>query len=406
MTLPSKTTAIPLKIIALTLALVAALPLAAQPRRSHLLQPGAIYINTNQIGGNNIVAIRRGFDGLLTPLQTISTGGKGTAGPTESQDSVVLNDDHTLLFTVNVASNDISVFSVDQQTFELTLVQRIASGGDRPVELAVHNNLLYVANSGLRSGISGFGIGAGGTLTPIPGSIKPFSFGDGSPFGDVTLPCTSIFPALEKDVTCSATQPADIRFTPDGRHLIVSERLVNQFSVFDIDANGVAGERESRTSAGESPFGIDFDNKGRMFVAEAFLDRPNQGALSSYTIAVNGTTQTITSSLKTGQSTGCWIAITPNGRFAYMTNPGAGTISGFNIMDNGQLQLIKGQGTVATSHDPRDESITPNGRFLYTINNSVGSVNGYLIQADGALTQITTTGEGAIPRFGQGLAAF
>lgn len=396
------------KLIALAISLAVMLPLAAQaapqnPRQTP--RSGAMYINTNQVDGNHIVAIRRGSDGNLSPLQTISTGGSGTAGPTELQDSVVLNEDHSLLFTVNVASNDISVFRVDPNSFNLTFVQRIASGGDRPVELAVHQGLLYVANSGLRSGVSGFRVAKSGHLTPITGSIKPLSFGDNSPFGDVTLPCTSIFPAFEKGVICSATQPADIRFTPDGRFLVVTERLTNQFSVYAIDANGVAGNRKSRKSSGESPFGIDFTPRGEMLVAESFLDTAGEGALSSYTLGSDGDTHIITGSLKTGESTGCWIVVTPDGRYAYQTNPGDGSISGFRIIA-GKLRLINGKGTVAPSHDPRDEDITPDGRYLYALNNGVGSVNGYRINKDGTLDQIATTGAGAIPVFGQGLAAF
>src|SRR5919106_2746707 len=203
-------------------------------------QPGAVYVSTNQLANNEIVAYSRAADGTLTPLQTIDTGGLGTQGPTESQDAMVLSNDNSLLFTVNVGSDDISVFQVDPGTFELTFVQRIASGGDRPVSLDVREDLLYVVNSGLRPGISGFTIGENGMLTPIEGSIQPLSFGDDSPFGDVTLPCTNIFPALEAGVICNATQPAEIEFSPDGRFLVVSERLTNQFSIYTLDENGVA----------------------------------------------------------------------------------------------------------------------------------------------------------------------
>lgn len=372
-------------------------------------QPGAVYVTTNQPTGNDVVVYSRAVDGKLTPLQTISTGGTGTKAPTESQDAVALSEDHRLLFTVNVASNDITVFSVDLPTYKLTFVQRMSSGGDRPVSLAVRGNLLYVVNSGLHSGISGFRIGDDGTLTPIEGSIRPLSFGDNSPFGDVTLPCTSIFPAFEAGVTCSAAQPADIRFTPNGKFLIVSERLVNQFSVYALDDNGVAGDRESRTSSGESPFGIDFDRRGHMLVAESFLDSPGtgksgNGAASSYYLTRDGATRIITGSLKTGQRTGCWVAITPDGRYAYVTNPGAASISEFRIQGNGGLRLINA--IAALSFDPRDEGITPDGRYLYVLNNTGGSVNGYGINRDGSLYQASTTGQGGLPLFSLGLAAF
>ena len=372
-------------------------------------QPGAVYVTTNQDARNEVVAFRRGSDGSLTLLQRIDTGGTGTGGPTESQDAVVLNKDHTLLFTVNVSSNDISVFSVDPETFKLAFVQRVDSGGDRPVSLDVRGDLLYVVNSGQRSGVSGFRIAANGTLTPIAGSIQPLSFGDRSPFGDVTLPCTNIFPRLEEGVICSATQPAEVEFSPDGKFLVVSERLVNQFSIYELDENGVAGNRKSRTSNGESPFGMHFTPNGQLLVAEAFLDRPGDGGVSSYNLTADGDTKTITDSLKTGQSTSCWIEVTPDGRFAYITNPGNSSITGLRIGGGGGLQLLPGlggdDGVVAFSNDPRDLDITPDGRFLYVLNNVEGSVNGFRVNRNGTLDRVTTTGF-VLPVFGLGLAAF
>ena len=368
-------------------------------------QPGAVYVSTNQLANNEIVAYSRAADGTLTPLQTIDTGGLGTQGPTESQDAMVLSNDNSLLFTVNVGSDDISVFQVDPGTFELTFVQRIASGGDRPVSLDVREDLLYVVNSGLRSGISGFTIGENGMLTPIEGSIQPLSFGDDSPFGDVTLPCTNIFPALEAGVICNATQPAEIEFSPDGRFLVVSERLTNQFSIYTLDENGVAGDRQSRTSNGESPFGMHFTPDGQLLVAEAFLDRPGEGAASSYNLTDEGDTESITDTLKTGQSTSCWIEVTPDGRYAYITNPGNASITGLRILGNGELRLVGDDGVVATPNDPRDEDITPDGRYLYVLNNAAGSVDGFRVNRNGTLDEVTTTGT-VLPFFGLGLAAF
>lgn len=374
-------------------------------------QPGAVYVTTNQPSSNEVVAFRRAIDGTLTFLQRIDTGGTGTGGPTESQDAVLLNKDHTVLYTANVSSNNISVFSVDPETFKLALVQRIDSGGDRPVSLDVRGNLLYVVNSGLRSGVSGFRIAANGTLTPIEGSIQPLSFGDNSPFGDVVLPCTNIFPRLEEGVICSATQPAEVEFSPDGKFLIVSERLVNQFSIYELDENGIPGNRMSRTSNGESPFGMDFTPNGQLLVAEAFLDRPGEGAVSSYNLTADGDTKTITRTLKTSQSTSCWIRVTPNGRFAYITNPGNSSITGARVRGNGSLRLLPGlgggedEGVVANSNDPRDLDITPDSRFVYVLNNVEGSVNGFRVNRDGSLDLVTTSGI-VLPVFGLGLAAF
>ena len=48
-----------------------------------------------------------------------------------------------------------------------------------------------------------------------------------------------------------------------------------------------------------------------------------------------GALHVITGSLTDGGKAACWIAVTQNGRYAYTTNTGTGTISGFKIAHNG-----------------------------------------------------------------------
>lgn len=367
-------------------------------------QPGAVYVGTNQLVSNEVAVFSRAADGTLTFQQKIATGGKGAQTFLENQDSVVLSDDNSLLFVVNVVSDDISVFRVNDD-FGLTFVQRVPSGGDRPLSLDVHEDLLYVVNTGLTSGISGFRIGETGALTPIEDSIQPLSSGDGPPFEDVVLPCTNILPVFEAGATCNITNPAEIEFSPDGRFLVVSERLANQFSVYTVDENGVAGDRTSQTSSGESPFGMHFDPDGRLIVAEAFLDRAGQGSVSSYNLTDEGVTEIITGSLTTNQASGCWMEVTPDGRYAYVTNPADSSISGLEIAEDGSLGLINGRDFLVTSNDPRDEELSADGRYLYVLNNEGAFVDGYQVNEDGTLTLITTQ-QGALPAFGNGLAAF
>lgn len=371
-------------------------------------RPGAVYVSTNQLVNNEIVVFRRTRSGELRLRQTIATGGTGSQTVTESQDAVVLSDDNRFLFTVNVGSDDITVFRVHPGNFRLTFVQRVPSGGDRPVSLDVHEDLLYVVNSGITSGISGFRIAETGELTAVPGSVQPLSSGDegGGPFTAVVLPCTSIFAGFEMGAICNSVGPAEVEFSPDGRFLVVSERLANQFSVYTVDENGVAGNRSSETSSGESPFGMHFDPSGRLIVAEAFLDRAGQAAASSYELTDEGVTEIITGSLPTNQASGCWMEVTPDGRYAYMTNPAVGNITGFNILEDGSLTLINEQDFLVETSDPRDEELSAEGRFLYVLNNVGAFVDGYRVRSDGTLALITSSELGALPVFSVGLAAF
>src|SRR6266700_8009442 len=133
----------------------------------------AVYTLTNQVAGNAVAVFDRAADGTLTAAGTIATGGTGTGGGLGSQGAVALSDDGRRLFAVNAGSNDVSVFSVGPAG--LSLASRTASGGTLPISLTVHGNALYVLNAGGAGNISGFTVGTTGELTPIPGSIQPFS---------------------------------------------------------------------------------------------------------------------------------------------------------------------------------------------------------------------------------------
>jgi hypothetical protein len=141
-------------------------------------QDGAgVYTQTNDPGGNQIIAYRRAADGTLTPLGAYDTGGLGTGKPhLASQGSVVLSDDGRWLFTVNAGSDDLSVFAVAADG--LALVDRVDAGGMRPISIAVHQGLLYVLSTGGPgdpASLHGFTVGEDGRITPLDGSARQLS---------------------------------------------------------------------------------------------------------------------------------------------------------------------------------------------------------------------------------------
>jgi 6-phosphogluconolactonase len=86
---------------------------------------GAVYFMTNEVEGKNqIVMLKRAMDGSLSQAGMFATAGSGAgkgpeapfADPLGSQDSLVVNKEHTLLFVVNAGSNDISVFQIGPQS--------------------------------------------------------------------------------------------------------------------------------------------------------------------------------------------------------------------------------------------------------------------------------------------------
>lgn len=328
---------------------------------------GAVYTLTNEAAGNRVAVFDRGADGALTAAGTYATGGLGTGGGLGSQGAVILTDNDRFLLAVNAGSDDISSFRVDHDG--LTLVDTVASGGDRPIGLTAHGDLVYVVNAGGSGNISGFTLGADGDLTPIAGSTRP--------------------------LTTAASGPAQVEFSPDGGVLAVTEKATNVIGTYTVDGDGIATGPVSHASAGATPFGFAFGKRGDLIVSEAFGGAPGASAVSSYDMSPDGGLTTITASAATGQTAACWIAISGNGKFAYTTNTGSGSVTGYRIGNDGALTILDAGGVTGSTGAgtaPIDLDFSRNSRFLYVLNGSGGGaeIDGFAAGSDGSLTPVAT----------------
>lgn len=110
------------------------------------------------------------------------------------------------------------------------------------------------------------------------------------------------------------------------------------------------------------PFGFAFGRRGEVIVSEA-----GASTVSSYRVEDSGALAPITSSLAVNQGAACWVAVSPNGRFAYTGNA-AGSISGFAVAANGSLTALNADGlTAALNPSPRDLDFSRDGRYLYAV---------------------------------------
>ncbi len=335
--------------------------------------PGAVYLMSNATAGNEVIVFDRSADGGLAAARTYATGGTGTGGGLGNQAAVILTGDHRHLYVVNAGSDDVSAFAVGRDGLQL-IGSPVASGGAQPISVAAHGDLLYVLNAGAGGNISGFRIGVDGALTPIPGSTRPLSSG--------------------------AAGPAQIGFTPDGRVLVVSEKATNNLSTYTVGADGIASGPIVNASAGATPFGFNFNQRGDLVVSEAFGGAPGASTASSYRVGGDGVLQLVSGAVATTQTAACWIAISQNGKFAYTTNTGSGTISSLEIGPGGTLALS--EAVAGTGIAPLDAAFTPGGRFLY-VRNGGGNVGAFRVEAQGDLTHIGDFGEP--PAGTNGLAA-
>ena len=127
---------------------------------------GAVFTMSNAAGGNQVVVFARAGDGTLSHVADYATGGEGSGGGLGSQGAVRLSDDGSWLLAVNAGSDEVSVFRVNGTTLELT--DTVWSGGDSPISVDVHGDVVYVLNAG-SANIAGIPAHRRGQIEPDPG---------------------------------------------------------------------------------------------------------------------------------------------------------------------------------------------------------------------------------------------
>jgi 6-phosphogluconolactonase len=338
---------------------------------------GTVYTLTNASSGNAVAIFDRAQDGSLAAEGAVPTGGLGTGAGLGSQGALVL--DGRRLFAVNAGSNTISAFRVGPGN-KLFLTDVARSRGSNPISLTARGRLLYVLNAGngtTPANIHGYLV-AFGQLVPLPGSSRPLS---------TALP-----------------DPAQVEFTPDGRHLVVTEKATNRIVTYRVGPFGYASGPNAQPSAGETPFGFAFDRRSHLIVSEAFGGAPDASVLSSYSIASSGTIAAIDPNVATTETAACWVVVTKDGRYTYTTNTGSNSISGYAIGTDGSLTLLDADGrTAATGAGPIDAALSRGSRFLYTLNDGAHEIEAFAVDADGSLAPLGAVG--GLPAGAVGLAA-
>ena len=360
----------------------AILPMYASADANDVDSAHAVFVMSNAADRNEVIAFARATDGSLQETHRFPTGGRGSGGnhdPLESQGSLTLSQDHSLLFAVNAGSGEVSVFRVHGST--LVLSDKVLSEGSEPNAIAQHGNLVYVVNTGGSSNVAGFLL-EGDHLRYIKNSLTFLS--------------------------TNTSGAASISLSPDGRFLTVTERLTNNIDVFRVLADGKLSPIVTSPSAGPGVFSVSFSPKGVAIVSETGpANVTNGSAVSSYEILPNGTLSAISTSVPTLGAANCWNAVTPDGRFVYVSNAGSSTISGFAISATGVLSALPGTvvGENPNGAGNLDIAVSADAKFLYTLNSSNGTIGIFAIQKDGTLSSVgSATGIGQDTGF-NGIAA-
>lgn len=360
------------------LALVGAQASFAQgPHHGH--GKNVVFVQTNELGGNQIAVYDRRPDGSLTRAGTYPTGGLGGAAApgTESdrlasQGSLVYDRGHRLLIAVNAGSNTVSAFRVHGD--RLRLVDIEPSGGQFPASIGLHGELAYVLNSGGTGVVQGFRLSKDG-LAPISGSARSLGLANSNPPNFLM-------------------SPGQVGFTPDGGKLIVTTKASG--SMIDVFAVGPDGRLSAAPVANPSatpvPFAFTFDPAGRLVSGEAGLS-----SVTTYVIQPGGTL-TAPKSQSDGQVALCWILQVQG--FYFVSNTGSNNVSSFTIDGSGQPSLVA---AVAATTNPGPIDLASSGSFLYVETGVNGTVDAFHVGSDGSLASIGVVDD--LPPGIEGIAA-
>ncbi|HXW81451.1 MAG TPA: beta-propeller fold lactonase family protein, partial [Acidimicrobiales bacterium] len=244
----------------------------------------------------------------------------------------------------------------------------VASGGADPVSVAVHGNLVYVANAGAAApNLTGFTLNWGGQLQPRAGST-------------ISLP--------------SGSQPGDVLFNSTGSNLVTTLVASSTIASYSVAPDGLltAASGSPFTAQGLGPFGSEFrpTNPTQLFVSNAHNTATDSGTVSAFNVASDGTLAPIGGSpFADGQMAPCWVEISHDGRFLFAVNTASGTISRYSIAYNGALTLlgstpVNAMGGVGAV----DARLSPDGRTLYVDESKIDAVGAFAVNG-GNLTELS-----------------
>lgn len=342
------------------------------------LRQGKIFLSTNAPAGNELLVFEQADDGPATLLARVPTQGLGTGGGLGSQGAVTLSSNGRYLFVVNAQSNSVTTFSLTGSQPALTSV--VASGGQTPTSVTEFEGVVYVLNAGGDGNVTGFR-NVMGVLTPIADGTRGLSAAGG-------------------------TAPAQVGFSRGGDVLVVAERATNRLLSFPVRSNGRLGAATVTPSAGVTPFGFAFTRHDKLIVSEAAGGAAGASSVSSYRFGwqTPSAPRVVSAAVPTTQTAACWIAVTPNGRFAYSANAGSSSVSSFGIGRGGSLTLLDAAaGLTGPNGGAIDMAVSSDGQQLHVLAPRGQQIVSYEIGRNGSLRRLGVVD--GLPAGAAGMAA-
>jgi len=340
----------------------------------NMMSGSFVYTLDNDERSNGVAVYRRAADGSLRPLSgsPFAAGGKGlSGGDIDEQGAIRVHGEFVL--AVNPGSDSIAVLKKSNAGLLHVEGSPFASGGNTPLSLAVHGDLVYVANQAATFAkpsnepcLTGFRLSSSGQLTPLPGSRVKFPVGQG---------------------------PAEIEFSPDGKTLAATAGFQadegSRLYAYRVQADGrlqMAPGSPLKPEGATGTVGFSWGHRGDRIYVSAF-----KGS-AVIAIAVDASTSAIhQAGIPVGddQRAACWTAMAHGGKTLYVGNFVSNSVSVFDVMADGSLTLL---GSVprrgATEKDTKDIELSPDGKYLYAIGSGARQISVFRVETNRLLTEL------------------
>ncbi len=369
---------------------------------------GYLYTSTNGEGINQIVKFSRHKDGSLSDEKDYSTNSKGGAnvaaggdahGDYDSQGGLQIIGDY--LLTVNSGGNEISVFSLDKRTGNLTFRNNVSSGGTRPVSIAYTQK----GGSGKEYWVVVGNQWNNPNVQKDGANIERYP-NDAFYAQDLTLPDATdnernivlfTFNAetgalnMQSQLDNYVRQnggPSTVSFSEDGRRLAVStwgiahfdtqvtslaEQHPSRVYVYDFNNGAVSGGRyfEEAGISGTIGFSWAKNSSSKMYVSNFNLI-PEKSDNSVTVLNDNGSAVTkgknFSATPEQAINEACWTALGPGGDKLYVASFQTNLVSVFNTTNSGlTFGASVARGGIAPNGDSKELWVSPDGRYVYNL---------------------------------------
>jgi 6-phosphogluconolactonase (cycloisomerase 2 family) len=259
--------------------------------------------------------------------------------------------------------------------------------GHIPNSLALSKGVLYVTFLGGSQQLAAYKLQDDGSLSQIAG------------YGLAALGNLS-----------GAVAPTQVVPSPDGNFVVVSAgTATNAVMSFPVKADGSLGAPVTNTAQIATPFAGAF--VARTGEAPAYLSTGISSiSLSSYSFSSAGALARTSQVVAAGVAAPCWLAVTPDGKFAFVGN-GSGAVSSYAIGSGSTLTLVNSvaaqepSAITGVNSVAADSWISPDGKFFYVAYLGDDKLVAYSIGSDGSLKKLGENVVGTSTRLSlQGLA--